>query len=344
VIIHAIRDQNGKQVGFVNGAIRLSKLSDVASEVTMHDGKGWICDGKGYIFTQNFNEILNVKNGEKYGYQGLEAVGEKMLSGQSGLENIRIPGGSKAMIFYEPIPCTERLSLGIIVSEGEITKDTHDLIGKIILFGFGMIVCAIVVSLIITDSIAKPIHKLKLLMEKAKRGNLDVRFDHPGEDEVGRLGESFNHMIVQIQHLLHMVYKEQISKRKAELAALQAQIKPHFLYNTLDTIYWMALDYNAFDVADMITALSDLFRISNSKGEEIITVHKEIEHIKSYLFIQKIRYDEQLEYDIRSDEQLGEYKVTKLILQPIVENAIYHGIKTRREKGEIRICVEKKEE
>ena len=170
-------------------------------------------------------------------------------------------------------------------------------------------------------------------MEEAETGNLDVRFPDPPNDEVGRLGQSFNTMIGEIGKLLDQVYVEQQKKREAEFRILQAQIKPHFLYNTLDTIHWMAQEKGATDIVGIVDALTRLFRISLSKGRDVIRLEEELEHVTSYLVIQKIRYLDKFDYTIDVDPTLLSLPVVKLTLQPLVENALYHGIKEKAGRG-----------
>lgn len=197
---------------------------------------------------------------------------------------------------------------------------------------------AIFSAIVFTNSIVRPIKELNRLMKRAELGDLDLRFDEREfKDEFGELGHSFNHMIKEIKELIDMVYKEQRSKRKAEIKILQAQIKPHFLYNTLDTIGWMAEEYGAKDIVEIVYALTKVFRIGLNKGREVINVSEEIEHINSYMIIQKVRYEDKLDYDINYDENLKYVPMLKLTTQPIVENAIYHGIKQKRGKGNISI-------
>ena len=143
----------------------------------------------------------------------------------------------------------------------------------------------------------------------------------------------------EIQRLVDTIVRQQKQKRDSDLASLQEQIKPHFLYNTFDTIHWMSKKYDANDIEQLISALTKLYRIGLSRGSEIITLSEEIEHIKNYLFIQGIRYSDILEYEINCIPESNELHVQKLILQPIVENAIYHGIKNRETKGKIIINV-----
>lgn len=188
-------------------------------------------------------------------------------------------------------------------------------------------------------SIVRPIAKLRSLMRKAEKGDLSVAFQVPAPVEIQELGDSFNHMLRQLNLSLQQVRDEQKAKRKAEIEALQANIKPHFLYNTLDTIHWMAKSYHAMDIIETVDALSTLFRIALSKGSETISVEQEILHVKSYLQIQKVRYEDMIQYDIHVTEECCAMKVQKLILQPLVENAIYHGIKESGLPGIIQIAV-----
>ncbi|MFB9326431.1 sensor histidine kinase [Paenibacillus aurantiacus] len=196
---------------------------------------------------------------------------------------------------------------------------------------------AMAASWYLTNSIVRPIGKLRSLMKKVEEGELALRFPSKTNDEIGQLGHSFNNMVSEINNLIELVYKEQQSKREAELKALQSQIKPHFLYNTMDTIQWMAIDRGADDIVEIVSALTLLFRNSLSKGQEIIPLRSELDHVRSYLTIQMARYEEKLrcELDV-PDELLGRH-VVKILLQPLVENAIYHGIKPKEGGGTIRI-------
>ena len=224
-----------------------------------------------------------------------------------------------------------------VFSLNETLKEVNNIRYYSMLIFLVVVLLAVGASFVFSSSIAKPINKLRALMKKAEEGDLKVVFDVKYNDEIGQLGNSFNTMIMEIKSLVETVYEEQKNKREAELRALQSQIKPHFLYNTLDTIHWMAKKYNAKDVIEVINALTNLFRIGLSRGKEIIRVADEIEHVKSYLFIQKVRYEDMLDYTITMDKEVEGLFVQKLILQPIIENAIYHGIKEKREPGFIDI-------
>lgn len=151
-------------------------------------------------------------------------------------------------------------------------------------------------------------------------------------------------MILEIQKLIQQTVEEQRIKRKAELNVLQAQVKPHFLYNTLDAMGYLALSGKSEELYESLEALGSYYRISLSKGQEVITINEEIDIVKSYLILQKLRYGEifNVNYDI--DERAYDYKIPKLVLQPLVENAIYHGIKPKGEAGLIKICVKTENE
>ncbi len=196
---------------------------------------------------------------------------------------------------------------------------------------------AIVVAIVFTSFVARPVLALRTLMKRVEHGDLSVRYTGGRSDEIGELGHGFNEMIGRIQTLIDQVYAEQKSKREAELRILQEQIKPHFLYNTLDTIQWMAQEHRIDDVVQTVGALTRLFRIGLSKGKELIPLSDELEHVQSYLYIQKARYEDKFDYEISVQDGLSKYRVMRLILQPLVENAIYHGIKERRGHGHLKV-------
>ncbi|RCX14820.1 two-component system sensor histidine kinase YesM [Anaerobacterium chartisolvens] len=198
-------------------------------------------------------------------------------------------------------------------------------------------------SIFISRKVSQPIKRLESQMKLVESGNFSIQLDVKGEDEVKKLSKSFNLMVMRIKQLMDEVILQQEEKRKSEFKALQAQINPHFLYNTLDSIIWMNENGKYEGVTTMVGALARFFRVSISKGKEFIRVGDEIEHAKSYLIIQNVRYKDRFEFFIEAEPDVLRYKTIKLILQPIIENAIYHGINKLQEKGEITIRVYTKE-
>ncbi|MCI0529209.1 MAG: sensor histidine kinase, partial [Nitrospira sp.] len=188
---------------------------------------------------------------------------------------------------------------------------------------------------LISASIYLPIKKLHNVTTTITKNDLQALVTGDNVDEITELGMSFNIMIGKIRELLAAKIKEQENLKKAELRALQAQINPHFLYNTLDTIVWMAEANKTREVIEIVRALSSFFRIALSKGKDWISIRQEIEHVRSYLTIQKMRYRDILDYRIEVDEAILEGMILKLTLQPLVENALYHGIKNKRNGGVI---------
>lgn len=190
----------------------------------------------------------------------------------------------------------------------------------------------------ISRDLTQPIDTLCRRVEEISRGELSPREPlRSGDPQLQTLSESFEQMVASLNQLLEHSSQEQIRLRNMEFALLQAQINPHFLYNTLDTILWLIETRKNDQAVEMITSLSNFFRSSLSKGRDVITLAEEFVHVRSYLEIQQVRYKDILHYDIRSDPSLNECRVPKLTLQPLVENALYHGIKNKRGVGTI--CV-----
>lgn len=204
------------------------------------------------------------------------------------------------------------------------------------------LVMVVLVSVGISGTVTRPLLRLASFMEKVEDGDFSVRFKSKYRDEIGALGQSFNHMIERINQLINELYVEKQNRLEAQLKTLQEQIKPHFLYNTLDTISWMARSHDANDVVQLVDALTNMFRVGLSSGRDYIALREEKKHVINYLYIQKVRYGERLQYDIDIPEEYDAVIVPKLILQPLVENAIYHGVKMKRVKGSIVIRAEAK--
>ena len=208
-----------------------------------------------------------------------------------------------------------------------------------IMYAF-ILVGALLISRKITQDITQPIQRLCEVTRQAGKGDFAVRASEDSNNELAVLGSSFNRMVEEIGKLVEDIRVEQLNLRATELKLLQAQINPHFLYNTLDTIVWLAEAGKKEEVVWMVSALSNFFRTTLSKGRDYITVEEEESHIRSYLEIQQFRYRDILQYEVRIPEQIGGFMILKLTLQPLVENALYHGIKNKRGMGHIRVTGE----
>lgn len=204
-----------------------------------------------------------------------------------------------------------------------------------------LIVLSVICSVLSANTITRPLKKLNTLIDNADDPEqiAAIRFS---DDEIGRIGSKFQIVMQQNQLLNQKVVKLSLLEKEAELNALQAQINPHFFYNTLASMYWLAKFGKTDDVAEMAVALSDIFKIALKRGTDMITVEVELEHIRKYISIQNMRYQNRIQFDLQVPEELLSRKLLKLLLQPLVENAIYHGLETKTGEWKLAVrgCIE----
>jgi len=324
-VVRAILDPDTQQLmGVVLVDLKLRVIAETAKDVRLgKTGYLMVIDDKGENIYAPKHPLIKSVSADWFG------------DGEAASGNIsKKINGERLQLIYQKSPFTGWTTVGVF-STRESALEVREINFYLISFVFIVCLLGIAASLNLSLTIARPIIQLKSLMQRAESGDLTSRYHGGRMDEIGLLGRSFNAMIEQIGKLLHLTELQARQKRETEFRALQANIKPHFLYNTLDTIQWMARKQGVEDVAVLVDSLSKLFRIGLSKGSDIISLSDEMEHIQSYLKIQKTRYKDKLSYSIDIDPYIGSYWVLKLILQPLVENAIYHGIKERRGPGHI---------
>jgi len=233
------------------------------------------------------------------------------------------------------------VKLAAVISLEELTRESKQLGMVLLILISGTILVATITASVLSKNIARPVQELSAVMRQVETGDLSARIENLPSDEFGALGISFNQMVTRIQRLLVEMHEEEVKLRKSELRALQAQVNPHFLYNTLDSINWLAREKRNEDVLKLVSALTTLFRIGISKGHDFISMQEELDHVKSYLTIQKVRFADSFTYEFDIDPKVLAIPVIKLILQPVVENALYHGIKRSGGKGNIQIRARK---
>ncbi len=220
---------------------------------------------------------------------------------------------------------------------GNLVSDKEFIQIYYLLLGVACFTVVVMLSLLVSFRISRPIRLLTRSMQEVESGNFDIKVKVASSDEIGNLAAKFNLMISKIRELMLQNVREHEAKRRAELQALQAQINPHFLYNTLDSVIWMAEAKKHGEVVKMVSSLAKLLRLTISSGNEIVTIREEIDQITNYLIIQKMRYRDKLDYRIDVDENIHHNRILKILLQPLVENSIYHGIKNKKEGGTVQV-------
>lgn len=319
-----IRDTGTQEpVGVILVDLDIRSIQNLVEDITMgQTGFGYIQDSRGKVIYAPKNKIVYRMNPQWF------------TGKDSGQVRCRI-GGQMYNVIYGHSSYTDLTAVGVF-DWGKTIEGVGQVRRASVLIAVVISVFAFLCSVAFSISFTKPVSKLSRLMKRAQTGDLTVHFENHYKGEIGQLGDAFNSMVDKINQLLKLVYQEQKDKREAELKILHEQIKPHFLYNTLDTIQWMAKTYHAMDIVEIVLALSNFFRISLSQGKEYIILKQEVAMVRSYLDIQKFRYEDLFEYETEFDERILKCEVLKLSLQPLVENALYHGIKeSELERGTI---------
>ena len=286
-------------------------LIDQSGGILWHPQQDLIYAG---LKQENVEEVLAARNG-------------RILSGKGAARRLYVACESEA---------TGWTAVGVAYTQ-ELLRNQDRIYKTYLWIAALALIFALLFSVQLSASVAEPIRKLTQTMQRVEDGDLHVRCHVSSRTELGQLSDSFNHMIAKTAELMDERLRIEEQKRKSEWKALQAQIQPHFLYNTLDSIIWMSHAGRNEEVVEMTSALAQLLRSSIGDGSDTNTLEKELAHVRSYLTIQKMRYNEKLQYAIDMDPQTGDCLLPKLVLQPLVENAIYHGIKLKQGGGTVRI-------
>ncbi|WP_171909297.1 histidine kinase [Paenibacillus sp. GP183] len=293
-----------------------------------------------FFISGKSGEILYILPGIKE--HGDDEVMRKLYESAQSVEHRNrefVPVGSK---YIAASVNNERVDWSItnVIEASNLYKDAGLIRIIFIRFFLGTIVIGLILANWISGTIRRPLNRLALLIKlntNRKKIHL-VKFDPT--DEVGQIGQSFLRMIEENKELHEQVYSALLKGKKAEIQALQAQINPHFLYNTLESLNWLAISRKQFEISEVISSLGKFFRNTINRGNELITVREELEHVQSYIRIQKFRYVNKFDFFLNFEEDLSAYYVPKFILQPIVENCIYHGLKQLEREGTIVISGE----
>lgn len=319
----------GVTIGYVVLNIRESVLSSMYEHIgPLKEGTYFIADNQGMVVSsQNREEVLKPINDD--------TLRDWVMTSTERAETQYSPEG-KMLVISSNIPNFD-WNLISIMSYDLLTDDTSKITRLIALIGLICFIFTLFGARALSNLIAKPIIQLAHQMKKVKEGNLEQQIEVNSGDEIGILASGFNRMIRQVQELLVNIATEQRKKREYELALIQAQIKPHFLYNTLDVIYTLSEMGRTRDVQRTTKSLADFYRVVLSKGKDQIKLEEEVRSVMDYLAIQRIRYSDVFDYEIDIEPNIVDCMVPKLTIQPLVENAIYHGLKNKMSFGKLKI-------
>lgn len=321
---------SGDHLGVLMVDIHERAFRDVIDQISIPDeAEIHLMDMHGYVITSNDQDKIGsfVRRSDYVPFESRYDNGKRDLK-IDGLESIlfhvRIPNMDWQLVSVMPISA--------------VTQDAQEILQFMLILLLIVGVLSVLISFRLAGDITYRLEDLSYNMDKIKQDDWDIELDITYDDEIADLQRNFLYMTESMKRLINEKYQAEIDLRKAELRALQAQINPHFLYNILDMINWMAMRQGADDINYVVAKLAKFFRLSLSSGREMIPIGDELEHIRLYVDIQNVRYEDRIAFNMEIDESVLDYYTVNLILQPLVENAIMHGINERDDKkGIIRI-------
>jgi len=324
-VIGVIDIYTSKTVGFMVIDINEKALYDV---VKIAEKK---LDGRILIVDNTENIIYDSKR-EVFGINFLNFYNE--LNNDIRNKNILITNNSSTtgwkVIFITPLD--------------KLRENANEVRNFTVVVGLICIIAFILLSTIISEGISRPINRLKDTIKLVENGDLEAGVKIESEDEFGQLGRSFNKMVVNINNLIREVYETQLKKKEAELNALQSQINPHFMYNTLESINMMAILAGNLEISDVLSAFASILRFNLDNKKNIIPIEKELKYVYDYLSIQKLRFKDKFDVEFDIGPNIEKYEILKLAIQPLVENSILHGFSELKGKGRMVISAKNEED
>lgn len=332
-LVRSIYDINSfDKIGIMSFRIDNNYLQEILSHTYREPAEST------YLYTYEGDRIVYA--GRNYNNQIIES--KKLYLNEKGTYTHTINGNN----YYVIVETIDDVNLKIIsvITTDMLISDTRKVFDLIIILCIISMPIYIIIANMIYSEIISPFNLLVSKMKDIEKGELNTSIDIIRKNEIGYLYNSFNSMAKRLKYLVECVYEEEIARKNAEISALQSQINPHFLYNTLETINWKAQLSGEQDIAEMVQALSKLMDANmNRNGEKFSTIEQEIQYMDSYLFLIQKRFGKKIEYDKIIDQNILKEKLPKLIIQPIVENAIKHGIEPVG-RGKILIGISEKDE
>ncbi|WP_138205572.1 sensor histidine kinase [Haloimpatiens lingqiaonensis] len=319
--------ESGEKIGYVVVDLYDDYFNDIFKYLKVYkDNNIFVLDRDGKIITDKINK-------NKTGFYFYEEYLDEVLKNNKGKFPCTL-NNKKYTAYFTTLSDTG-LKIVEIIPQSQLYKDKRVIIFTFMLLLILFAVLAIITSFVLSKNISKPINELSDLMDRVEKGDRNVNFSIDTEDEIAHMGNSFNNMLKEINRLIEEVYVKQYLLKEAEFKALKAQVNPHFLYNTLESINWMAKLGDLQGVSTMVTSLGKFLRYSISKKGDIVTIEEEMQQVNNYLTIQKIRYGDKFQVFIEVEEDVYKQNILRLLIQPLVENAITHGLEQKRGKGKL---------
>ncbi|UQZ84653.1 Sensor histidine kinase YpdA [Paenibacillus konkukensis] len=323
----AIKDLSGNMdiIGIFLYDVNMEEIVQILSDISVHSpGQSFIINKDGVII------------GDSDGTQYKQMLPIKLPDDESGMETVQLDG-KEQLVVYDSITNTDFKTVKI-ASIDELLEDSRHIGMYTVYLIITFAVAGTLLAFALVRHMNKPIYLLLQFMNKVRDGEMKAQITDRRKDEFGLLFEHFNLMVAHMKNLIEELYIQQLLKKDIQMKMMVSQINAHFLYNTLDSIHWIARVYKADEISSMIFHLSKYLRLSLNEGRDIATVREVIELVESYISIQKVRYQDKFDVQIDTASDVYDCMVLKHIFQPLVENAIYHGIEKKKGKGYLRIC------
>ena len=327
-----IKGHDGSIVGYIRVDLNYAIIEDLCRDIQLgSSGYVFILDKSGDIVYHPRQQLI-------YGNLRTERI-PQLLALREGFLTSDVDG---RQILYTAKSSARTGWIIVVVSYlSELLAGSQRAIYTFILLAILCFTVSVFVSSFVSVRISRPIEALRRSMQEVEKGNFDMDITVECSNEVYQLAHNCDIAVKKVRDLIEQNRKDSEQRRLLELRALQAQINPHFLYNTLDSIIWMVELGENEKAIDITSNLARFFRLGISRGSEIITIRTEIEYLETYLSIQKTRYESKLDYEISFQPELYGFRILKLLVQPLVENAIYHGIKNKETPGIVRVYGER---
>lgn len=339
LIRYIVNEKTSEGLGYVALSINSENLSRLIDNIKFgKNGNLYIINGQGTILAcENRGSILGNINFTDSAMKQMSASNSSLnfFEGKIDTDN--------CFIFHSPLSIND-WKLVVTIPVKELEDSVSSTLLSVSIVGIISFIIITAISTLVLNNMSHPLKKILLSIKETRNGNLSQKVNVQGCMEVNELSTEFNFMLDKINSLLDTIVDEQKALRKSELKALRAQINPHFLYNTLDSIKWLIFSGDSKKASELTASLSMFFRLGLSGGSEEIPIRDEIEHVRQYLFIQQLRCGDKMNYILDVDADIENFRSPKLILQPIVENAFIHGLNKKETPGVIKIRVQKQDE